>query len=153
MERQPRTPTRPSGIPRPASRLPLPTTTPSRSLRPSPSRDKLQADSGLDAARLRRPSEESIFKKPALPKPSSSLKKPQEYTHRGYGGKSDTETVVDPSAIDSNGAAHDGEFRGRKLSEQSSLSDRTIETLSQLPPSAGPSRRQSSFFNGASPIR
>lgn len=156
MERQPRTPTRPSGIPRPAaapaSRLPLPTTTPSRSLRPSPSRDRLQADSGLNVSRLRRPSEETIFKKPALPRPSSSLKKPEERTYTHQSGKPDDEPA-DIDTFDAAAAQAQREPRGRDVSGQSTLSDRTIETLSQLPPSAGSSRRQSSFFNGASPIR
>lgn len=140
MDKQPKMPTRASGIPRPVSRLPLPTTTASKSLKPSPSREKLQADTGLDIARLRRPSEEGIFKKPALPRPSSSLKKPQE-------GRSGTEPVDDRSTLDTNDTEYETEARGR---EGPSLSDRTVETLAQ---SSTPSRRQSSFFNATSPIR
>ena len=34
-----------------------------------------------------------------------------------------------------------------------SLSDRTVETLSQIPPSPSPRRRQSGFFTGESPMR
>ena len=34
-----------------------------------------------------------------------------------------------------------------------SLSDRTVETLSQIPPSPSPRRRQSGFFNNESPMR
>ena len=34
-----------------------------------------------------------------------------------------------------------------------SLSDRTVETLSQVPPSPSPNRRQSGFFGGQSPMR
>lgn len=102
-------------------------------------------------ARLRRPSEEAVFKKPALPRPSSLLKKPEEHTHQSSSGKPEVESAD----VESNGttAPAQREPRGRDVSGQSTLSDRTIETLSQLPPSAGPSRRQSSFFNGASPIR
>lgn len=140
MDKQPKTPTRASGIPRPVSRLPLPTTTASKSLKPSPSREKLQADTGLDIARLRRPSEEGIFKKPALPRPSSSPIKPQE-------GRTETEPVDNHLTLDTNDTEYETEARGR---EGPSLSDRTVETLAQ---SSTPSRRQSSFFNATSPIR
>ncbi|OQD82779.1 hypothetical protein PENANT_c020G05460 [Penicillium antarcticum] len=44
------------------------------------------------------------------------------------------------------------EDRGRR-EVRPSLSERTLETLSQIPPSPASVRRQSSFFNGASPIR
>ncbi|KAI9933416.1 hypothetical protein MW887_007889 [Aspergillus wentii] len=160
MDKHPKTPTRPSGIPRLAtSRLPLPTSSVSRSLRPSPSRDKLQADPGLDATRLRRPSEDAVFKKP-FPKYSSNIKPPERLIRRrdvsqagtSDGGWAESEARSDAaSTIET--SAHDTEIRGRSRDEQPSLSDRTIETLSQIPPSPAPSRRQSSFFNGASPIR
>ncbi|OJJ84856.1 uncharacterized protein ASPGLDRAFT_125268 [Aspergillus glaucus CBS 516.65] len=162
MDNQPRTPTKPSGIPRPApraSRLPLPSSTASKSLKPSPSRERLQADPGLDATKLRRPSEDSVFKKPALPRPSSSLKGTYRRSGVPQTGVSDIarqeaeELDDDTSTVYTNGSELDDvDARGRTMLEKPSLSDRTIETLSKIPPSPGPSR-QSSFFNATSPIR
>ena len=150
MDTQPKTPTRPSGIPRLASRLPLPTNTASKSLKPSPSRDRLQADPGLDVTRLRRPSEESIFKKPALPRPSS-LRRPQAGVNDSGRLGTDAGDPSTATGIDDDDVAHDTDARGR--APRPSLSDRTVETLSQMTTPKGPSRRQSSFFNATSPMR
>lgn len=150
MEGQSKVGTRPpSGIPRLTSRLPLPTST-SKSIRPSPSRERLQADPGLDDRRLRRPSYESLLQKP---KPRYSPAKPRNEVLPKQ------EELVDeldeahspegsPPTRRQDGAAD--EARGRT---RPSLSERTIETLSSIPPSPVSVRRQSSFFNGASPIR
>lgn len=151
MEGQSRVGTRPpSGIPRLTSRLPLPTSSTSKSIRPSPSRERLQADPGLDDRRLRRPSYESLLQKPktryspakprteVLPKQEEHVDEPVEsYSPEGS-----------PPAKKDDSSTH--ETRGRT---RPSLSERTIETLSSIPPSPVSVRRQSSFFNGASPIR
>ncbi|KAE8133745.1 hypothetical protein BDV38DRAFT_257381 [Aspergillus pseudotamarii] len=157
MDKQQKLSARPSGIPRLASRLPLPTSTASKSIKPSPSREKLRTDTGIDAARLRRPSEEPLFKKP-LPK-YSVPKKPQNgqpqkrdvsQTRMSDGGKSETDSAMVRSfRHGSDISVDDADTRGRA---RPSLSERTIETLSQIPPSPG-SSRHSSFFNGTSPMR
>ncbi|KAL4877285.1 hypothetical protein BJY04DRAFT_222231 [Aspergillus karnatakaensis] len=158
MDQQPRTPSRPSGIPRLVSRIPLPTSNTSSSLRPSPSRERLRADPGLKVARLRRPSEEPEFKKP-LPRTS-----PPKKTQNGYqqkraisvagtsdGGGLENEKLLDlDPEFDADNFAQVVESRGRS---GPSLSERTIETLAQIPPSPASSRRPSSFFNATSPIR
>lgn len=151
---------RPSGIPRPTSRLPLPTKSPSRSLRASPSRDKLQADPGLDAARLRRPSEDPLFKKP-LPKSSSAKSQESLQDDRSapqigtsdYGGMENEHALDETPVLETDDNVDDLEIRGRDRRDQSSLSERTMETISQIPPSPASSRRQSSFFNPTSPMR
>ena len=155
---QTKTPTRPSGIPRLVSRIPLPTsTTSSASLRPSPSREKLRIDPGLKATRLRRPSEEPEFKKPlprTLQPRNAQNGNPQKRLvsqARSDGVGSENEKV--PDTVDTRTeetALQDAEPRGRV---RPSLSERTIETLSQIPPSPASSRRPSSFFNATSPIR
>lgn len=58
---------RPSAIPRPKSRLPLPASSFGRSLKASPSRERLNADTGLDVRRLHRPSQESLRRKASYP--------------------------------------------------------------------------------------
>jgi hypothetical protein len=83
----------PSGLPRLSSRIPLPTYHPSKSIKPSPSRERLQADPGVDVARLRRPSEETLFKKPLL-RPSSPTRQREssgrkQTSHRGNGERGD----------------------------------------------------------------
>ncbi|KAE8373204.1 hypothetical protein BDV26DRAFT_272566 [Aspergillus bertholletiae] len=157
MDKQQRLSTRPSGIPRLTSRLPLPTSTASKPIKPSPSREKLRTDTGVDTTRLRRPSEGPLFKKP-LPK-YSVPKKPQNgqpqrrnVSQAGMsdGGKSETDSVMDGSfRYEADVSIDDADTRGRA---RPSLSERTIETLSQIPPSPG-SSRHSSFFTGTSPMR
>ncbi|KAL4976547.1 hypothetical protein BDW66DRAFT_50329 [Aspergillus desertorum] len=154
---QSKTPTRPSGIPRLVSRIPLPTSTAgSASLRPSPSREKLRIDPGLKATRLRRPSEEPEFKKP-LPRtlqprnaPSGNQKRMVSLARSdGIGLKNEkAPDTVDTHFEDT--LSQDAEHRGRI---RPSLSERTIETLSQIPPSPALSRRPSTIFNASSPIR
>ncbi|KAJ5580085.1 uncharacterized protein N7459_006070 [Penicillium hispanicum] len=159
MDGQPRTAHRPpSGIPRPVSRLPLPTSTASQSIRPSPSRERLQADPGLDDGRLRRPSYESLLKQPAS-RYSSQAKSPVRRRNnvplKQQELPSDIDGMHTPEDVNSTigdeevvAPAHQSRGRPRP-----SLSERTIETLSHIPPSPASVKRQSSFFNGASPIR
>ncbi|KAL4803927.1 hypothetical protein BDV18DRAFT_33408 [Aspergillus unguis] len=159
MNQQPRTPSRPSGIPRLVSRIPLPTSTTSSSLRPSPSRDRLRADPGLKVARLSRPSEEPEFKKP-LPRiaPSRNIQNGYQQkrvvsvaeTSDGVGQENEGLPGVDVSSEADPTILQDAEPRGRI---RPSLSERTIETLSQLPPSPAPSRKPSNAFNPTSPMR
>ncbi|KAJ5096218.1 Leucine-rich repeat typical subtype [Penicillium alfredii] len=150
MERQPK----PSGIPRLASRLPLPTST-LKPIRPSPSRERLQADPGLDHNRLRRPSHESLFKKP--PPRHSTPTKPRVTTapkqDEPQAAADDVKIPEDVSVSAEEDGASAQEPRGRLREERPSLSERTMETIAQIPPSPASVRRQSSFFNGASPIR
>ncbi|KAJ5734242.1 hypothetical protein N7493_003028 [Penicillium malachiteum] len=150
MEGQPKVNRPPSGIPRLASRLPLPTSTASKSVRPSPSQDRLRADPGLDDRRLRRPSYESLLKKPTTryspAKPRAEVLSSQE-ERPGEDGANTPEEVGSMIADDESVSS---EFRGRT---RPSLSERTIETLAHIPPSPASVQRQSSFFNGASPIR
>ncbi|KAL2836529.1 hypothetical protein BJY01DRAFT_55742 [Aspergillus pseudoustus] len=149
MDQQPKTPSRPSGIPRLVSRIPLPTSSPS--LRPSPSRDRLRADPGLKAARLRRPSEEPEFKKP-LPKTSPPKKSQNGYQQKrivsGFGLEENEKVVLEP---ETETLPLDAEPRGRTI--RPSLSERTIETLAQIPPSPASSRRPSNVYNATSPMR
>lgn len=154
---------RQSGIPRlaPTSRLPLPAGTPSRSIRPSPSRERLQTDRGLDAAKLRRPSEGNLFKKP-LPRPSSPNKAQDSFYSYAGGpnqtpsGSTGSGSVVEGETWDSSETSsdmHSIETPLNRKKPRPSLSDRTIETLSQIPPTPSPSRRKSSFFTNESPMR
>ncbi|KAJ5747968.1 uncharacterized protein N7511_009664 [Penicillium nucicola] len=169
MEGQHKTTARPpSGIPRPASgiprltsRLPLPSATASKSIKPSPSRDRLRADPGLDERRLRRPSYDTLVKKPAArysspPQPRTETIPAPQLQDETQGGADDIETPEEmtPSTGDNDTASTTStqEDRGRR-EVRPSLSERTLETLSQIPPSPASARRQSSFFNGASPIR
>ncbi|EAW13346.1 uncharacterized protein ACLA_053920 [Aspergillus clavatus NRRL 1] len=160
MDQRQKTPSRPSGIPRLAvSRLPLPTSSTSKSIKPSPSREKLRADSGLDVARLRRPSEQPVFKKP-LPRYSTPVKTPERSQARrdisqsrfSDDGQSEDAGAAsnESSTLGLEATGQETEIRGRM---RPSLSERTIETLAQIPPSPATLRRQSSFFNGASPVR
>ncbi|KAE8146077.1 hypothetical protein BDV25DRAFT_163210 [Aspergillus avenaceus] len=153
MDNQRRILARPSGIPRLSSKLPLPTST-SKSIKPSPSREKLRTDTGVDTARLRRPSEEPVFKKP-LPKDIFSTK-PQDDPRpirdiykKGTSDNGRSETDSGRCKNETENLKDDADTRGRA---RPSLSERTIETLSQIPPSPG-SSRQSSFYNRASPMR
>ncbi|PWY64753.1 L domain-like protein [Aspergillus heteromorphus CBS 117.55] len=161
MENQHKTPVRPSGIPRLTSRLPLPTSAADKSVRPSPSREKLQTDPGLNANRLRRPSQEPVFKKP-LPKYTVPRKPFPD--HRQRRDVSQTGTS-DGGISEADGASHrslhleadkttayEAEPRGRN-STRPSLAERTIETLAQIPHSPRPSSRQSNFFGATSPMR
>ncbi|KAJ5788411.1 Leucine rich repeats (2 copies) [Penicillium paradoxum] len=149
-----------SGIPRLASRLPLPTTTASKSIKPSPSRDRLRADPGLDEKRLRRPSYDALVKKPlsrhlSPPKPQDDpipTPKPDE----AEVVEDDTQISEELSSIagddDTASVISTQEARGRP-GVRPSLSERTLETLAQIPPSPASMSRKSSFFNNASPIR
>ncbi|KAJ6180428.1 hypothetical protein N7519_010889 [Penicillium mononematosum] len=168
MEGQPKTSTRPasgiprptSGIPRLASRLPLPTSTASKSIKPSPSRDRLRADPGLDERRLRRPSHNTLVKKPSShhlspPKPQDDPIPTLNQDHI-QGKEDDTHVPEEASSTagddDTVSIASAQEARGRR-GVRPSLSERTLETLAQIPPSPASARRQSSFFNGGSPVR
>ncbi|KKZ63053.1 hypothetical protein EMCG_02554 [[Emmonsia] crescens] len=155
------TPKRPSGIPRPMSRLPLPTHSASKSIRPSPSRERLQADSGLNIERLRRPSQE-IFKKPPLPSPAKS--RDGSYGQNDYSYKW-TPNSGGSVAEDEEEEQERGDREGRRSNRTSiytpthanrssrpSLSDRAIETIAQIPSSPSPSKRTSSFFAPESPM-
>src|SRR5215471_8316521 len=145
MDKQATSRRQPGNAPRLMSRLPLPTTYASGSIRPSPSREKLQADPGLNAARLRRPSE-GLFKKP-LPRSSSPSKHFEgSYEH---GGRPQIRTTYGGSTTPEDGAcmeSFDSKTNSDTLVDEislpkrpgPSLSDRTIETLAQIPPS--PSR-------------
>ncbi|PGH11449.1 hypothetical protein AJ80_07129 [Polytolypa hystricis UAMH7299] len=149
-----------TGIPRLVSRLPLPTNTPSRSVRPSPSRERLQADPGLNISRLRRPSQE-VFKKP-YPRPAS----PSKPTGIPYGHNRESTrswSTSDRSTVSA--GAPESEINGSETSsdivstgapspglQTPSLSDRTIETLSKIPPSPSPSRKTSPFFPMETPL-
>ncbi|PWY69837.1 leucine-rich repeat-containing protein 40 [Aspergillus sclerotioniger CBS 115572] len=155
MDNSQKTPGRPSGIPRLTSRLPLPTSATNKSIRPSPSRDKLQTDLGLNASRSRRPSQEPVFKKPL---PKNTLPKKPVVSQQQRRDVSQTKTS-DARGLEVEGAPNnkplhlevdDAEARGRT---RPSLSERTIETLSQIPPSPGPQGRQSNFFGATSPMR
>ncbi|OJD15798.1 hypothetical protein AJ78_03978 [Emergomyces pasteurianus Ep9510] len=163
------TPKRPSGIPRPLSRLPLPTNSASKSIKPSPSRERLQADSGLNIERLRRPSQE-LFKKPPLPSPAKSRE--SSYGQNDYSYKwtpnSGSSLVEDDGEGEGEGDGDgDGDGDGHQLRSRSSrtsiytptnkssrpsLSDRTIETIAQIPSSPSPSKRKSTFFSAESPM-
>ncbi|KKK25155.1 hypothetical protein P175DRAFT_0481329 [Aspergillus ochraceoroseus IBT 24754] len=158
MDNQPKTPSRPSGIPRLVSRLPLPISKSSPSLRPSPSREKLRADPGLNVSRLRRPSEEPEFKKP-LPRLSHPKKIPNTFQQKRVvsvagssdGGRFESDRGLEESPnFEAESLEQDAEARGRT---RPSLSDRTIETLAQIPSSPSSSLRQSSFFSATSPMR
>ncbi|KAL4937399.1 hypothetical protein BDV06DRAFT_203002 [Aspergillus oleicola] len=158
MDQQPKTPSRPSGIPRLASRIPLPTSTKtSASLKPSPSRERLRTDPGLKVARLRRPSEEPEFKKPlakiAQPnKIQNGFQQKRVISMAGTsdGGGSENERSLDvDTGFETDSQSQDAEARGRT---RPSLSERTIETLSQIPPSPASSRKPSSIYP-TSPIR
>ncbi|KAJ6015708.1 Leucine-rich repeat typical subtype [Penicillium herquei] len=150
MEGQPKVNRPPSGIPRLASRLPLPTSTASKSVHPSPSRDRLRADPGLDDRRLRRPSYESLLKKPTTryspAKPRTEVLPSQEERP----GEDGANTPDEAGSMIGDDESVSGEIRGRT---RPSLSERTIETLAHIPPSPASVQRQSSFFNGTSPIR
>ncbi|EEH45072.1 uncharacterized protein PADG_01222 [Paracoccidioides brasiliensis Pb18] len=126
------TPKRPSGIPRPMSRLPLPTHSTTKSVRPSPSHERLQADPGLNIERLRRPSQE-LFKKPPLPSPAKSRGTLHDHDHES---RSNQTSIYSPTDKPS----------------RPSLSDRTIETIAQIPTSPSPSKKRSTFFAPESPM-
>ncbi|KAM5468169.1 hypothetical protein MauCBS54593_004910 [Microsporum audouinii] len=145
-----------SGRPR-LSRLPLPTATPSRSLRPSPSRDRLQADAGLKISRLRRPSED-LFGRPYSPAGSSE----SDLLADGHPETTTTASTATataslrlqsfgrPSHLNESLLLDPADTRqGRSPSRNASrpsLSDRTIETLAQIPGSPSPGRRRSGFM-------
>ncbi|KAJ5605020.1 Leucine-rich repeat typical subtype [Penicillium lagena] len=156
METQPKA--RLSGIPRPVSRLPLPTAS-SIPIRPSPSRERLRADPGIDDRRLRRPSRESLLSK-TLPRYSpvkSSENALPEHNGSSNGVNDEPQWEIQTSeevgtTADDEEVGTIQEDRGRR-EERPSLSERTIGTLSNISPSPASVKRQSSFFNGASPMR
>ncbi|CAG7958490.1 unnamed protein product [Penicillium olsonii] len=149
-----------SGIPRPASRLPLPTSTAPKSIKPSPSRDRLRADPGLDERRLRRPSYDTLVKKPSsrflAPPKHEEEPVPAPTQEETVGDEGDTHISEELSSAagddDTASVASAQEARGRR-DIRPSLSERTLETLAQIPPSPASVKRSSSFFNGSSPIR
>ncbi|KAJ5806995.1 Leucine-rich repeat typical subtype [Penicillium riverlandense] len=156
METQPKA--RLSGIPRPVSRLPLPTAS-SIPIRPSPSRERLRADPGIDDRRLRRPSRESLRSKTlpryspvkstenALPEHNEPFNEVADELQLETQTSEEVERTADDEEV---GTAQ--EDRGRR-EERPSLSERTIGTLSNISPSPASVKRQSSFFNGVSPMR
>ncbi|KAH0542848.1 hypothetical protein FGG08_002802 [Glutinoglossum americanum] len=183
------TPTRPSGIPR-LSRLPVPLTGPAQGLRPSPSREKLEADPGLSVSRLRtarsRESVSSISpkqpstlgtgvngnvraggktnvvgRKVSLPRLSnsgiaSSTKAKDDAVFKKPLARPPSRQQEEPTnetGSFQNGDVLHGSADPMHRKSRPSLSERTIETLSQLPPSPSPRRRQSSFYSTASPMR
>ncbi|KAK2739269.1 hypothetical protein FQN57_006604 [Myotisia sp. PD_48] len=126
MERDKNPGVRPSGIPR-FSRIPLPASTVSKSVRPSPSRERLQADVGLNLGRLRRPSED-LFGTSSSPSVSTSTS-----------SRRISLSPNDPTLYHSNNGL------SRRASKPS-LSERTIETLSQIPPSPSIARKKSGYL-------
>lgn len=100
-----------------------------------------------------------MFKKP-LPKISSSIKN-KENLHGWSASRAgaaddgvENESALDAVSVsDTDDMADSIESRGRSRDNRQSLSERTIETLSQIPPSPASSRRPSSFFNPTSPMR
>ena len=161
MDNQHKPPGRPSGIPRPASKLPVPSNTPSKLVRPTPSRERLQKNPPRDSTRLQNPSDGHIFKKP-LPKYSAATRNQENRNNSRPASRNDREESTERDGeIPWNGTAvseldkiaDDLEHRGRSKSTRPSLSDRTVETLSQIPPSPLSTRRRSSFFNATSPAR
>ena len=58
-----------------------------------------------------------------------------------------------PGEVLSNDASQPTTTTKKIRKPRPSLSDRTMETLSQIPPSPSPRRRQSGFFSGESPMR
>ncbi|KAL1963270.1 hypothetical protein VTN77DRAFT_8493 [Rasamsonia byssochlamydoides] len=152
MDRQ-KSPLRPpSGIPRLASRIPLPTGTGQRSLKPSPSRERLQADPGVDIARLRRPSQETLSRKSSTQSLSSQTARPV-YPRRDSSQPPQNRDESLELREDTDGEAweleddHHGDYTAAPSADsRPSLSDRTIETLSRIPPSPSPRGRRSPFF-------
>ncbi|KAI9741712.1 MAG: hypothetical protein M1834_000097 [Cirrosporium novae-zelandiae] len=174
-----------SAIPR-ISKLPLPRASVSHSIRPSPSREKLRADPGLDYSRLQtKPSQErltvgistysndglrsvrrlssysniylksddedGVFKKPE-PRSSSRIRVPMRPVSRQ---SQNTEDAIDEDSEEVSTALKHIDANGTGTARRKprpSLSDRTIETLSQIPPSPSPGRRKSGFFPPESPM-
>lgn len=139
----------------------MPTSTASRSVKPSPSRERLQADPGIDVARLRRPSEENLFKRP-LPRASSPNKalecshgpRDVSQTRASHGGTHDSETSGgEPWEPEARNGTHNPEALEPGRTSRPTLSDRTIETLSQIPQSPSSVKRMSNFFVTESPMR
>ncbi|KAN0086529.1 hypothetical protein V8E54_000217 [Elaphomyces granulatus] len=156
-----KSPCKSSGIPRLVSRIPLPTYNPSKSIRPSPSRERLQADPGIDFARLRRPSEEIVFKKPLL-RPSSPIKdlensSAQRDLYHSQGVHDDRLERMDNGGKENQEPEANADNHNVETPVSSdirpSLLDRTIETLSRIPPSPSPRGRKSAFFNSEAPMR
>lgn len=102
-----------------------------------------------------------MFKKP-LSKYSGGVKNKENLPGRNgiteIGAADDAgvehESTLDSVSVsDTDDIADNLESRGRPRDDRRSLSERTIETLSQIPPSPVSSRRPSSFLNPPSPMR
>ncbi|KAI9891043.1 MAG: hypothetical protein M1814_003394 [Vezdaea aestivalis] len=148
------TTSRPTGIPR-LSRLPVPRAVPAASgtLRPSPSRERLLADPGLVHAQLRTASIEKVQR-------LASIRTDDESAPIEAQNRPDVSGDVGVGANDqpdgSNDQLQEKDTRAMaslRKKPRPSLSDRTIETLSQIPPSPSPRRKRSAFVAGQSPIR
>ena len=130
METPSKKPLRASGLPRP-SRVPL----------PSGSRD-------LNAS--------SQFATPQKPFASSAPKhcdiqayaSGRKVTHTGH----DEELGLDANTARTSESRLEADLPPRHRRPRPSLSDRTVETLAQIPPSPSPARRRSSFFTAQSPM-
>lgn len=179
----PSTDARPSGLPRPVSRLPVPRAGVRRSaskdnlqqsarpniisnprLRSTPSRDQLSSSStrqplrtpapGISQDRetsggtvvhisnqpLRKSSNNALFKKP-----SKSVLRERE--HIGLDSKEDRVIAENGTRA---GIVWSGQSNSRS---RPSLSERTMETLQNIPPSPAVRKRTSDFFSLESPVR
>lgn len=155
-----------SGIPRP-SKLPLPRAALAgpKTVRSSPSGDRLQVDKDINVSRLRNPSGDlapstagSTFKKPII-RPSTVRPPARKVLPKVTEPTLDEPKSVTPPAQLADASdtqnTENGERHGAteiytpvtaKRKPRPSLSDRTIETLAQIPPSPSPARRRSNFF-------
>jgi Leucine-rich repeat (LRR) protein len=161
-------PTRTSGLPR-MSKLPLPRSIPSSADGPIPSRlSKTASIGGISQLSSRAGSNA----KPTVPqviaekraKHSDDLNSAKVSDHEIYSpdlgtGTQNGDTAARDSSIAgspplSGTVEHRSSAVGTPLRKpRPSLSDRTVETLSQIPPSPATRRRQSGFFMNESPMR
>lgn len=130
----------------------MPTHTGQRSLKPSPSRERLQADPGVDIARLRRPSQETLSRKYST-QSFSSHTAGHVYQRRDLSQTPQDRDENLEVPEDADGEAwelvddHNGDHTSAPPADaRPSLSDRTIETLSKIPPSPSSRGRKTSFF-------
>lgn len=173
---------RPSGLPRPISRLPLPRA----GVRPSPSKENLQQPSSrlntISNPRLRNaPSKDQLS---ATTRQPSRAAAPTTQRDRDLSGGISSRTASHPLRNSSSNALlrkpskpvlreqeqnrpdlgqealkdeilEEAETVGRSLSSRSrpSLSERTMETLQNIPSSPAVRKRDSDFFNSDSPVR
>ena len=68
------------------------------------------------------------------------------------GARSQQQSELPPAAFSNNGGLSQSTLHSTHRRPRPSLSDRTMETLSQIPPSPSPRRRKSSFFTAESPM-